>query len=399
MVKTCAIVAVMLAAGTLPATAATLYIEAARVITQAGEPIEGGRIVVRDGKIEAVGKDVQRPPFSQRIDATKLVITPGFVLPLTDIGMPNAPEGPPQEGVRVELKPEVKAADEFVSRRVDHALLLDAGITCAGLAPVGDTPGIPGQISAISTRTIKGDAVLVPEAALVVNVATHAQWRKAVSEAFETASEARKDAKRKAKDGKPEDPKAPLECAVIKKRPTIVFASGLPGWVAVRDTLPLDELDAWIIDGPDLWTDATAVKAAGLKILTFPVLARARDSRFPVNRAAQWKAAGVPFAFVLASDDVEGAARLRDLVVDIVRAGCPRDEALGALTSQAAAALGVADKVGSIKAGLRADLLFWSADPLDPLARLERVMVAGETIDRIGHAGDDPKTDAKETKR
>lgn len=396
--RSCAVAALLMLGFATACVAGTSFIEAGRVITQSGAPIDGGRIVVRDGRIEAVGKDLQRPPFSERIDATGMVVTPGFVLPVTGLGMPDAPEARPDEGVRVEIKPDVKAADEFVSRRTDHALLLEAGITTAGIVPVSDTPGIPGQISAISTRTTVPGAILVPESALVVNVATHAQWRKAVREAFEKASKAREDAKHEAGGkGKPEDPKAPLECAVVKKRPTIVFASGLAGWIAVRDALPLDALDAWIVDGPDLWTDAAAVKKAGVKILTFPVLSRARDSRFPVNRAAEWKAAGVPFAFVLASDDAEGAARLRDLVVEMVRAGCPRDEALAAVTNRAAAALGVADKVGSIEPGRRADLLFWSTDPLDPLARLERVMVAGETVDRIGRAGDVPPAGTKES--
>ena len=119
MVKRCALTASLVAALAEPAAAATYYIEAGRVITQCCEPIEGGRIVVRDGKVEAVGKDVQRPPFSERIDATKQVITPGFVLPVTDLGMPSPAEGPPQEGVRVEIKPDVKAADEFAARP-DH---------------------------------------------------------------------------------------------------------------------------------------------------------------------------------------------------------------------------------------------------------------------------------------
>jgi hypothetical protein len=61
----------------------TLFITAARVLPASGDPLLLGRIVVRDGKITAVGTEIPRPAYSREIDASSLTVTPGFVVPLS----------------------------------------------------------------------------------------------------------------------------------------------------------------------------------------------------------------------------------------------------------------------------------------------------------------------------
>ena len=71
----------------------------------------------------------------------------------------------------------------------------------------------------------------------------------------------------------------------------------------------------------------------------------------------------------------------------MVRTGCSRDAVLKALTVEPAKALGLGESHGSVSKGRRADLLFWTAHPRDPLARLERILVAGDEIDLLPEAG------------
>ena len=79
-----ALVAVCAMAGTLRAQ--TVAITGGKVYPVSGPPIEGGTVLMRDGKIVAVGKDVSIPGNAQRVDATGKWVTPGLVNSNTSVG-------------------------------------------------------------------------------------------------------------------------------------------------------------------------------------------------------------------------------------------------------------------------------------------------------------------------
>ncbi|RPH42919.1 MAG: hypothetical protein EHM91_09050, partial [Planctomycetota bacterium] len=58
---------------------AAIAIKGARVIPVAGPEIDNAVVLVRGGKIEAVGKDVEIPWDARVIDGSKKVLIPGFV--------------------------------------------------------------------------------------------------------------------------------------------------------------------------------------------------------------------------------------------------------------------------------------------------------------------------------
>ena len=59
----------------------------AKIFTLAGAPIEDGTLLIRDGKIAAVGTDVKVPAGAQIIDAKGLQVYPGLFDPVTTIGL------------------------------------------------------------------------------------------------------------------------------------------------------------------------------------------------------------------------------------------------------------------------------------------------------------------------
>lgn len=67
-----------------------------------------------------------------------------------------------------------------------------------------------------------------------------------------------------------------------------------------------------------------------------------------------------------------------------VKGGMAVEDALKAITINAAEILGVADRVGSLEPGKDADVIVLSGHPLDWLTRVELVIVNGE----IAFAGD-----------
>jgi len=78
----------------------------------------------------------------------------------------------------------------------------------------------------------------------------------------------------------------------------------------------------------------------------------------------------------------DGAPRLTLRVAQATRAGFVDDAGLVALTGGAARLLGVEKKIGRLATGLQADLVVWSAHPLSPGARVERVYVGGREVYR-----------------
>src|SRR5262249_35612249 len=78
----------------LPAAPAqdALAIKGGRVLTVSGKPIDGGVVLVRDGKIQAVGKDVAIPTGARVIDATGKVVLPGLIEVHSSRGMDQVNE-------------------------------------------------------------------------------------------------------------------------------------------------------------------------------------------------------------------------------------------------------------------------------------------------------------------
>ncbi|HEX2723538.1 MAG TPA: hypothetical protein VHM24_11535, partial [Gemmatimonadaceae bacterium] len=71
----------------VPARAQTIAITGAKIYPVSSEPIQNGTVLIRDGKIVAVGADVTIPSGARRIDAAGKWVTPGFVNSATQLGL------------------------------------------------------------------------------------------------------------------------------------------------------------------------------------------------------------------------------------------------------------------------------------------------------------------------
>ena len=78
--------------GVLPARG-TFVIRNARIVTVSGPDIESGSVVIRDGKIEAVGATVNSPSGAQVIDGRGLSVYPGMIDAGTNMGLVEIPQG------------------------------------------------------------------------------------------------------------------------------------------------------------------------------------------------------------------------------------------------------------------------------------------------------------------
>ncbi|MGH7564500.1 MAG: amidohydrolase family protein, partial [Gemmatimonadota bacterium] len=72
---------------TPPVAAQEIAIVGGTVHPVSGPPLEGATVLIRDGRIAAVGTGVEVPASAQVIDATGTVVTPGLFDPWSSIGL------------------------------------------------------------------------------------------------------------------------------------------------------------------------------------------------------------------------------------------------------------------------------------------------------------------------
>lgn len=128
----------------------------------------------------------------------------------------------------------------------------------------------------------------------------------------------------------------------------------------------------------DLMIDA--LKARKNTVLMTPEFDTVPNTQYVVNLAARLSAAGIEVGFLL-PDQGRPVQATRPQLMELVRSGLPADVALRGITLTPANALGVGKQLGSLEVGKTANLLLWTADPLDPTAKLRGVWLEGQEIE------------------
>jgi imidazolonepropionase-like amidohydrolase len=388
----------VLTAAILPALAhggkEDLYaITGARIVTVSGPTLESGTIVLRDGVIEAVGRDVAAPVGARVLSGKGLTLTPGLIDGFGGVGLPApAPSPAPNP-----LAPQAMALDRL--RPSEVAKARDAGITTALV--IGKDGVLPGQSVLVNLGGDQAEAMVVKQpAALHLHMATlRGRYPTSLMGTEAYARQALYDAARY-RDARAAYEKAPLG----RKRPA--YDPALEAWQGVlagkeplvvtalrendvRRALALaDEfkIKVAVAGAPQAFRVAPLLKSRGLPLLVTVNFDPARPASFGAEdvekekgeieeaerNPAELHKAGVRFALVsaYAPDFLAGVRKA-------IERGLPREAALRAVTLDAAFALGVADRMGSLEAGKIANVVAWSGDPLTKEAKVKMVFVDG----------------------
>lgn len=401
------------------AFAQTIAITNGRVLTGTGE-IARGTVVIRDGRIAAVGADVAVPAGAEVVDARGGVIAPGFVAVDSGLG-----------GIEVSALTDtndLRQASNSLSAAFDVSWGLDpdsftlpvarlGGITRAIVVPqhpgsagghvheedtagVGEgglhSPGLfAGQAAAI--HLAEGVDILVePRVAMVApfgdagaNVAGGARgaeftlFREILREVRLYA------ANRGAYDrGGLRDlmlSRADLEALIPVVQGHMPLIVTVHRASDIRNVLRLAEeenLDV-ILDGAEEgWRVADEIAAAGVPVLLNPLTNL--PSSFEVRgatmeNAARLHAAGVVIAIKGNEGSVHRAREARYNAGNAVAHGLPYAAAIQALTVNPARIFGLEDRIGGIRTGLEADVVVWTGDPLEPLSQPVAIFIGGRS--------------------
>jgi len=376
--------------------AQTIAITGGTVYPVSGPKLENATVVIRDGRIAAVGTNVAVPAGATRIDASGKWVTPGLIdgggqMGLTEIGLvPGTNDGG--------LRDSAVAASFNVLEGINPASTLIPvtrieGVTTALAAPSGGF--IRGQAVLIDLdgRTIEAMLIKSP-AGMVVNLnedsksagggsraGVAARFRRVLNDAREYAR--RRNDYSRAQMQPLAASAADLEALQPVLRgevPVIAVAnrrSDIETTLRIAREFRLRLILAGAAEG---WMMADQIAAARV-----PVLLQALDN-IPTydglgvryENAAMLGKAGV--RVVLLETDTHNSRNLRQQAGNAVAYGMAWDQALRAVTLTPAEAFGVADRYGSLEPGKVANVVVWTGDPFEFSTGVEHVFIRGREI-------------------
>jgi imidazolonepropionase-like amidohydrolase len=394
-----------------------VVLKGGKLLTVTHGVIESGVIVMQGGKITAVGaaSSVNVPSAAQVIDVTGMTIYPGLIDSETSLGLTEiSAEAMTNDLVELsdEIMPHMHTAEAFHAESALIPVARMNGITNAVVAPEGaDT--LPGQDSFIQLAGASATAMLlIRDNAMPLNftggerrnkgtfekrkfpstrMGLAAQLRQAFLDAQDYKTKWTDYERKKtdaARDKKPEPlaPKRDLKSEALlpylEGKKTIVLAAESPSDLETAVSLA-NEFKLKFVLNHISHSQPVLDYVASLKVpvIVGPIYeAPKEDERYDTvySLPAQLYKRGVKIAF--ASYSAHNVRNLPDQAGFATAFGLPYDEALKAITINAAEIWGVADQLGSLDVGKTANVVVANGDPLDVKTDVKQVFIAGREV-------------------
>ncbi|MEX2528175.1 MAG: amidohydrolase family protein [Gemmatimonadota bacterium] len=388
----------LLLVGPESAVAQSVAIVGGDVHPVSGPPIPGGTVLIQDGLIRAVGANVSVPSGARIIDATGKVVTPGFLESMTQLGVVElggeaGPRDVTSEDDRITASFNVLEGINPFATAIPVTRV--AGVTRVVVAPApgGSILAGEGVFMALEGSRVDEMVDVNPVAVFgVLGEGGSARAGGARGAAVQRLREALEDARHysssreayEAGEGREYTlSRSDLEALVPVVEGTVPLvltvhrASDILGALRLQDAVGFRLVLAGVREG---WMVAQEIAAAGVPVLVdgltnLPAF-ESLGNRY--ENAALLSAAGVEL--VLSSFDTNNARNLRQGAGNAVSYGLSWDDALRAVTLTPAQVWGVHERVGSLEAGKEADVVIWSADPLELTSRAEMVFIRGVEV-------------------
>ena len=392
-------IAVAIAAA-IPLGAQTVAITGGKVYPVSGPPIEGGTVVIVNGKISAVGSGITIPEGAQRIDATGKIVTPGFVNAATQLGVQEVAAVNNTRDASARGKDNIAAAFTVWDGLNPNSVLLaparQGGVTSFVVMPTGGL--IAGQAALLDVVPgTSTDMIIRAPVAMIAEIGDPqsaglgsrgeliVKLRELLEDTkyFQTHRDAFDRAQTRAFAASRLDLEAMIP-VIEGKLPLVVNVDRESDIDAAMRLAREYNFKLMIGSGAEAWMMADKLAAAHIPVLTgamnnipgdFALLGQRQEN------AALLRKAGVSVALIgNAGGGDEEAFNVRNIKQEAGNAvayGMTWDDALRAVTLAPAEIFGVSDRVGSLQPGREGNVVIWSGDPFEFTTRVDHVFVRG----------------------
>lgn len=391
----------------VPETGPVTALMGVTVHTVSGAVIPNGVVLIRAGKIAAVGHDLTVSPGATRVDLSGRHLYPSMIDANTQLGI-------------VEINSVKGTVDTTETGKINPDIRVEVAVNAASESiPVTRAGGVLVALTVPQGALLRGTSALLrldgwtwEEMTLRAPVAMHLAWpsvsvpvnwwepKKSEEEIRKERDEALKDvktalaaaraylkAKRAAERGeaaRPEvDSRSEAMIPVLEgKIPFMVEANDVRQIRGAVEWAEKEKISLIVSGGRDAWRVSDLLAKKHVPVVLGPVLSLPAHEDDPYDAAyaspAKLSAAGVLFAL-----SAGGATNVRILPYQAGTAaafGLPREEALRSVTLYPARILGVEDRLGSIEPGKDATFFACDGDPLETRTQILAAWIDGRPV-------------------
>lgn len=381
----------------------TYAIKNARIVTVAGPIIPSGNILIQDGKITQVGANIPIPSNAKVIDAKGLTAYPGMIDPHTAIGLQeiSSVQATQDASELGDLNPELRAS-AAINPQSEHVDITRAnGITTVGSLPRGGLVAGQGAVIDLDGWVLK-DMLIKDQALMVINYprdislganATDIQQREAEDarkKRIDLLHQTLKDAQAFARIVNARAADADTNPRLLALVPVVNGQEPALFNVETSNEIKgaLDLIDEFKLKGvlsgcAEAWKVVNLLKGKNVPVILGATLQSPGDDSYPYDvnytTAAALVKAGVKIAFT--SDSTSSARDLPWHAGMSVAFGLPKEEALKAVTINAAQILGIDAQTGSISEGKIANIMLTDGDPLEHATKVRQLFIGGKPVE------------------
>jgi len=378
----------------LQANAQTILVKDANVVTNSAQGLlDNTDVLIRDGKISEIGKNLQAPAGTQILSAENQWVSPGLFLPFTRIGLVEISLEAATNDISAQTSKTTvsdSAIDSFNPKAPAIAATRIEGITHAAITPDAGK-SIFGGLGLIANTTGTFDSVEIADAFIFIRLgetgarlaggsraASLSQLRAALDDAG--AYPSRYDAPTDGDILSRRDASA-LFKAARGQMPLVIEADRASDILRIIDIkTDYGGLDIIVLGATEAWMIAEEIKAAGLKVMidphenlpfSFEAVGAREDSLVILDKS------GVEYAIMNRSQDTGHNSRvLPQHAGNAVGYGLDWQKAFAAISSTPAQWFGI--DIGELKSGSDT-LVVWDGDPLEVTVSPTYIIINGET--------------------